>query len=177
MQACILITSIASHLSHSSLTPVSYNLSKMGMNRLVEHIHRDHGERDGVQAFAVHPVSCFILVVFVFFEGLDFFFLTSYTISSSSKGRSPHRRNKTAPRNTKWRHLVQRYVPTYSIPFLPSSLPFIHPLKPTIFLTITNQKNRTHRRRNSLRRISHLADIGKTTMVEREISQCDVGCE
>ncbi|KAL9526806.1 Short chain dehydrogenase [Sphaerulina musiva] len=55
MQACILITSIASHLSHSSLTPVSYNLSKMGMNRLVEHIHRDHGERDGVQAFAVHP--------------------------------------------------------------------------------------------------------------------------
>lgn len=66
MQACILITSIASHLSHSSLTPVSYNLSKMGMNRLVEHIHRDHGERDGVQAFAVHPVSLFHLVVSFF---------------------------------------------------------------------------------------------------------------
>lgn len=118
---------------------MSYNLSKMGMNRLVEHIHRDHGERDGVQAFAVHPVSCFILVVFVFFEGLGVFFLTSYTTSSyssSSQGRSPHRRNKTAPRNAKWRHLVQRYVP-YP---LPSSLPpFTHPLNPIIFLTTTKK--------------------------------------
>lgn len=43
------------------------------MNRLVEHIHRDHGERDGVQAFAVHPVSCFILVVFVFLRDWIFF--------------------------------------------------------------------------------------------------------
>lgn len=138
MQACILITSIASHLSQSSLTPVSYNLSKMGMNRLVEHIHRDHGERDGVQAFAVHPVSCFISS-FRFFEGLDSFFLTSYTTSfSSSQGRSPHRRNKTAPRNAKWRHLVQWYVPTYPIPFLPS----LHPSPQTYHLSNNNNKKK-----------------------------------
>lgn len=108
------------------------------MNRLVEHIHRDHGERDGVQAFAVHPVSCFISS-FRFFEGLDFFFsLTSYTTSSSSsQGRSPHRRNKTAPRNAKWRHLVQRYVPTYPIPFLPSLPPSPQPYH------ISNNNNKT----------------------------------
>lgn len=35
------------------------------MNRLVEHIHRDHGERDGVQAFAVHPVSCCFIFIFL----------------------------------------------------------------------------------------------------------------
>lgn len=57
VQAFIVITSIASHMIKSEMTPIAYNLSKICMNRLAEHIHQDHFEKDGVQAFAVHPVS------------------------------------------------------------------------------------------------------------------------
>ena len=38
----------------SAVTPFAYNLSKMGMNRMVEHISVDHRD-EGIQAFAVHP--------------------------------------------------------------------------------------------------------------------------
>lgn len=38
----------------SAVTPFAYNLSKIGMNRMVEHIATDHKD-EGVQAFAVHP--------------------------------------------------------------------------------------------------------------------------
>jgi NAD(P)-dependent dehydrogenase (short-subunit alcohol dehydrogenase family) len=45
-------TSLAAHSVDSSLCPVSYNVSKCGVNRLVEHIANDHS---GIQAFALHP--------------------------------------------------------------------------------------------------------------------------
>ncbi|EME86790.1 uncharacterized protein MYCFIDRAFT_132769 [Pseudocercospora fijiensis CIRAD86] len=54
-QAFIVITSIASHMNKSEMCPIAYNLSKICMNRLAEHIHQDHYETTGVQAFAVHP--------------------------------------------------------------------------------------------------------------------------
>ena len=38
----------------SAVTPFTYNLSKMGMNRMVEHMAVDHKDQ-GIQAFAVHP--------------------------------------------------------------------------------------------------------------------------
>ncbi|TKA82740.1 hypothetical protein B0A55_01086 [Friedmanniomyces simplex] len=53
-QAYICITSLAAHTSSSDLTPIAYNLNKIGNNRMVQHIHHDH-KREGVQAFAVHP--------------------------------------------------------------------------------------------------------------------------
>lgn len=53
-RAFVAITSIAAHMRDSAVTPFAYNLSKMGMNRLVEHIAVDHGAQ-GIQAFAVHP--------------------------------------------------------------------------------------------------------------------------
>ncbi|KAK5691475.1 hypothetical protein LTR97_011468 [Elasticomyces elasticus] len=53
-QVYICITSLAGHTSSSDLTPVAYNLSKIGNNRMVQHIHNDH-KKEGVQAFAVHP--------------------------------------------------------------------------------------------------------------------------
>ncbi|KAI5364653.1 Putative short-chain dehydrogenase/reductase SDR, NAD(P)-binding domain superfamily [Septoria linicola] len=55
VQAFVVITSIASHMNKSEMTPIAYNLSKICMNRLAEHIHADHFEKDGIQAFAVHP--------------------------------------------------------------------------------------------------------------------------
>lgn len=53
-QAFVAITSIAAHMRDSAVTPFAYNLSKLGMNRMVEHIAADHRE-EGIQAFAVHP--------------------------------------------------------------------------------------------------------------------------
>jgi len=53
-QAYICITSLASQTSSSDLCPAAYNLSKIGNNRMVQHIHNDH-KKEGVQAFAVHP--------------------------------------------------------------------------------------------------------------------------
>lgn len=142
------------------------------MNRLVEHIHRDHGERDGVQAFAVHPVSLFHLVVFVFLRDWIFFsdFSHNFFFFFSRAESSQKEQNGTTKRKMETFGPAVRTLP-YPIPFLPS-LPSAQQHSNN-----NKQNNRTHRRRNSLRRISHLANIGKTTMVEREISQCDVGCE
>lgn len=57
VQAFVVITSLASHMDRSAMTPTAYNVSKMCMNRMAEHIHADHYDQDGVQAFAVHPGS------------------------------------------------------------------------------------------------------------------------
>jgi NAD(P)-dependent dehydrogenase (short-subunit alcohol dehydrogenase family) len=54
VRAYIVITSLASHLTESHFTPVAYNVSKVGVNRMVEHMQNDHGKQ-GLQAFAVHP--------------------------------------------------------------------------------------------------------------------------
>jgi len=56
-RSLIVITSLASHSAHSTYTTTAYNISKLAINRLVEHIDSDHGPktRDGVNVFAVHP--------------------------------------------------------------------------------------------------------------------------
>jgi len=54
IKAFIVITSTACHCVSSSIIPVAYAVSKLAVNRLVEHIALDHG-KEGVQAFAVHP--------------------------------------------------------------------------------------------------------------------------
>jgi NAD(P)-dependent dehydrogenase (short-subunit alcohol dehydrogenase family) len=54
VRAYIVITSLASHLTESHFTPVAYNVSKVAVNRMVEHMQNDHGKQ-GLQAFAVHP--------------------------------------------------------------------------------------------------------------------------
>lgn len=54
-QVYVVITSAASMLPNSQFTSLAYNLSKLASNRLAEHIHNDHNEKDGIQAFAVHP--------------------------------------------------------------------------------------------------------------------------
>lgn len=51
----IAMTSLASHSVSSYLTPIAYNASKIALNRLAEHIHSDHSEKDGVLAYAMHP--------------------------------------------------------------------------------------------------------------------------
>ena len=54
-RAFISITSLASHSPSSAMTPVAYNASKIALNRFVEHLSNDHLEKDGIQAFAMHP--------------------------------------------------------------------------------------------------------------------------
>lgn len=54
-RAFIGMTSLASHSIASSMTPAAYNTSKIALNRLCEHLSMDHLEKDGVQAFAMHP--------------------------------------------------------------------------------------------------------------------------
>ncbi|KAL8243722.1 hypothetical protein R6Q59_009980 [Mikania micrantha] len=54
-QAFVAITSVATHCVDSSVAPTAYNVSKLAISRMVEHIHNDHFEKEGVQAFAVHP--------------------------------------------------------------------------------------------------------------------------
>ena len=62
-KAFIVITSLAAHFPHSSLTPIAYNTSKISVCRLVEHMANDHG-RQGILAYAVQYAShyrrCFI---------------------------------------------------------------------------------------------------------------------
>ncbi|KZM21545.1 oxidoreductase [Ascochyta rabiei] len=53
-QTLISSCSMAAHSVVSELTPVAYNMSKMGVMRLMECVANDHG-REGVQAFALHP--------------------------------------------------------------------------------------------------------------------------
>lgn len=54
-QSFVAITSLASHSTSSAYTPIAYNVTKLALNRLVEAIHVDHHERDGINAFALHP--------------------------------------------------------------------------------------------------------------------------
>jgi NAD(P)-dependent dehydrogenase (short-subunit alcohol dehydrogenase family) len=54
-QAYICITSIAGLTTNSNVTSIAYNLSKTVVNRMVENMHNDHNEKDGLQAFSVHP--------------------------------------------------------------------------------------------------------------------------
>ncbi|KAF1809297.1 NAD(P)-binding protein [Eremomyces bilateralis CBS 781.70] len=54
-QAFVQITSLASHSIASAATPIAYNVSKIAVNRLVEHIHNDHNARLGVCAYSIHP--------------------------------------------------------------------------------------------------------------------------
>ena len=53
-KAYIVITSLAAHLTQSSLTPIAYNTSKIAVCRLAEQMANDHGG-DGLLAYAVHP--------------------------------------------------------------------------------------------------------------------------
>ncbi|KAK5047230.1 hypothetical protein LTR84_006752 [Exophiala bonariae] len=57
VRAFVVITSLASHFAHSELTTVSYNVSKIAVNRLVEHLWNDHGKENqyGLQSFSIHP--------------------------------------------------------------------------------------------------------------------------
>jgi NAD(P)-dependent dehydrogenase (short-subunit alcohol dehydrogenase family) len=54
-QVYVCITSLAGQWPQSQFTPVAYNVSKIAVNRMVEHIHNDHNKSDGIQAFSVHP--------------------------------------------------------------------------------------------------------------------------
>lgn len=54
-QAYVVITSMASHFAESAYTSVAYNTTKIACNRLAEHMHNDHHEKDGLVAYAVHP--------------------------------------------------------------------------------------------------------------------------
>ena len=54
-RAFIAMTSLASHSPSSALTSTAYNTSKIALNRLVEHIHNDHFETEGILAYAMHP--------------------------------------------------------------------------------------------------------------------------
>ena len=54
-RAFITMTSLASQSPSSAMTPAAYNTSKIALNRLAEHLSNDHLEKDGIQAFAMHP--------------------------------------------------------------------------------------------------------------------------
>ena len=54
-RAFVSMTSLASHSPSSAMTPAAYNTSKIALNRFVEHLSNDHLEKDGIQAFAMHP--------------------------------------------------------------------------------------------------------------------------
>lgn len=54
-RAFVSMTSLASQLPSSAMTPAAYNTSKIALNRFAEHLSNDHLERDGIQAFAMHP--------------------------------------------------------------------------------------------------------------------------
>ncbi|KAF2006348.1 NAD(P)-binding protein [Amniculicola lignicola CBS 123094] len=54
-QTVIVNTSLAAHSTDSSFTPIAYNVSKIAVNRLVEHVDKDHRGKDGVHAYALHP--------------------------------------------------------------------------------------------------------------------------
>lgn len=53
-QTFIVITSLAAHFVHSSLTSIAYNNSKRVVCHLAELMANDHG-KDGLLAYAVHP--------------------------------------------------------------------------------------------------------------------------
>lgn len=51
-QTLICSSSLAAHSFTSEMTPIAYNVSKLGCSRLIEHIANDHGKQ-GVQAYAL----------------------------------------------------------------------------------------------------------------------------
>jgi NAD(P)-dependent dehydrogenase (short-subunit alcohol dehydrogenase family) len=51
----VAVSSASAFLPASQLVPLSYNLSKFAMNRLVETIHNDYHEKAGILVYAVHP--------------------------------------------------------------------------------------------------------------------------
>ncbi|KAJ5273935.1 Short-chain dehydrogenase/reductase SDR [Penicillium angulare] len=53
-QAMVFISSMASLHNYTDLTSVSYNISKLAVNRLAEHIH-DSYAKDGILTHAIHP--------------------------------------------------------------------------------------------------------------------------
>ncbi|KAB8216639.1 hypothetical protein BDV33DRAFT_233321 [Aspergillus novoparasiticus] len=53
-QAMVFISSIASQHNYTDLTSAAYNISKLAVNRLVEHIDSAH-KGDGILAHALHP--------------------------------------------------------------------------------------------------------------------------
>jgi NAD(P)-dependent dehydrogenase (short-subunit alcohol dehydrogenase family) len=54
-QVYVVVTSLAGMWTNSAFTSVAYNVSKIAVNRMTEHIHNDHNQKDGIQAFAIHP--------------------------------------------------------------------------------------------------------------------------
>jgi NAD(P)-dependent dehydrogenase (short-subunit alcohol dehydrogenase family) len=54
-QTVIFSSSASSLDTRSALVPASYNISKLAINRLAEHIHQDHFDKDGVVAISLHP--------------------------------------------------------------------------------------------------------------------------
>jgi len=53
-QALVCVSSSASHITSTSLSPFVYNFSKFAVNRLVETVHEAH-HKDGVVVYALHP--------------------------------------------------------------------------------------------------------------------------
>ncbi|OBT67644.1 hypothetical protein VE03_03829 [Pseudogymnoascus sp. 23342-1-I1] len=53
-QAMVFISSLASQHTHTQLCSAAYNISKLAVNRLAEHIH-DSYKDDGVLVYAIHP--------------------------------------------------------------------------------------------------------------------------
>jgi NAD(P)-dependent dehydrogenase (short-subunit alcohol dehydrogenase family) len=51
----VVLTSAAAHSTDSSLISEAYALTKIADNRLVELMHNDHFEKDGILAYALHP--------------------------------------------------------------------------------------------------------------------------
>ncbi|KAJ9609180.1 hypothetical protein H2200_006952 [Cladophialophora chaetospira] len=55
VQAFIAISSVTSHFSDSTFTPLAYNVSKLAQNRLIESLHNDYNAQTGLVFYAVHP--------------------------------------------------------------------------------------------------------------------------
>ncbi|KAF2103318.1 NAD(P)-binding protein [Rhizodiscina lignyota] len=56
VQSFVNITSMASLLPTSQMTPLAFNISKLAANRMVESMQADHGD-EGILAFSLHPGS------------------------------------------------------------------------------------------------------------------------
>jgi len=54
-KAFIAITSVVSHFPSSGFSPVSYNVSKLAQNRLIESLHNDFHQDTDLTFYAVHP--------------------------------------------------------------------------------------------------------------------------
>lgn len=54
-KAFVAISSVVSHFPSSGFSPVSYNISKLAQNRLIESMHNDFHQSTGLTFYAVHP--------------------------------------------------------------------------------------------------------------------------